>query len=1082
MKFKLLMLLLACGIVFNSSAQNVIKGKVTDENGDGMPGVNVETLQTPVKRATTDYNGNYSISVASKNATITFKFIGYISQGIVINGRNTIDVKMKIDNTLLQEVVVMGALGIEQSSKSVAYATQSVNLDGMTENRDLNIVNALEGQVAGLQLTTMGQPGSSSRVILRGEGDVTGNNQPLWVVDGIPIENEMGEDGDLDYGNGAASLNPDDIESIEVIKGPGGAALYGQKAANGVILVTTKRAKLGDKGFGINVSHNMQVYSITEYPEYQNVYGEGKAGRLVTSVSRLTENDALNMGANSMSWGAPMLGQPFNTYSGEPHGYYPQPDNVRSLYQSSYTSISNISISKADPNSAFRASYTFSNGNDILDNQNLKNKHNFNLTASRKLNSRFSIDVSLNYTNDDTKNRTERNLNTGSPMAAYVYMARSTDVAAFTPWIDENEKSVQRGTVSSSENPYWSIYENENRDQKSRLIGGATLNVELVKGLAFRGKINGDIDHTKLYLYKDMGARIDTNGYYRRSNYDRTSWNYQALFSYNKKINKEFTLRVNIGGEINKKGYFRRNSVIEALYVRKKPTIYNATVSPSDSEEILASQINSLFAQSNFSYKNFLYLNITGRSEWSSTLPVGTRLFYPSVGTSFVFSDLMKIDKKILSSGKLRLSWAKAGNSPAPYQLVNGYTPTLFLGNPILSYDSGKNNSELKPAQKTAKELGLDLTFFKSRMNFSGTVYQDNTTNQLLRASVAYETGFTSRMLNAGEVRNRGVEMTLGVTAIKTKNLTWSFNANWSKNVNKVLSLYEGVDERKLGGQVLGAYASAVVGMPYGVLRGRGPYMTADNKILVQSNGRIFKEDDLIIGSSRPDWLGSLQNTIRYKGFDVSALLNVKWGGLLYSATWARGTSVGNTSYTLDPIFGRDAWFFARAILGESTNESKGLINVNGVLVPYEDADRPKGGHYPNSYYIKTNEAGENILDENGRYVAGDKNISWVDPELLANDMVLNNVPAATFSATNIRISTLTIGYTVPKATLNKLAKGHINSARLAFVARNPLVLYKKTPNGIDPNSANSTGNQQGIENGGSFPYRQLGFNLSLSF
>lgn len=1077
------MLWLVFCMALNSYAQTIIKGKVTDVAGQGLPGATVTNKQDGNKSTTND-KGEFSISVKSAAlAVLNVAYVGYKAQDVALGGKTNITIKLLEDASSLTTVEITGAMGVKRTAKSITYAAQKVDVESLTEARDLNIVNGLAGKVAGIQVTNTGQPGSSARVILRGEGSVSGNNQPLWVVDGVPISNEMGDErGDnLDRGNGAADLNPDDIESIEVLKGPNGAALYGSRAANGAILITTKKGKFGDKTYGIAVNQNTMLYTITEFPEYQNVYGEGNSGgRMAYDVNALFgTTGAINMGTYATSWGMPMLGQPFNTFSGQPHGYVPQPGNIKALYQSSVTNVSSIAISKADATSSFRLSYTYTDGTDVIENQNLKKKHNVNLFATKRLGDRVSVDARVLYTNDVTDNRSVRNLSAASPQSAYVYMTRSTDVAGFTPWKDANGDAIGIPGLNSSENPYWSIYENSNQDAHTRLIGGISATVDITKELKLRSQVAADLDFAKGYIYNELGGRTNLKGNYSNSADQAQNWTYETLLTYNKTINKDFKVSANLGGNISTRDLLRRTARIDALLVHDRPTINNKNANPEANEAYNQQEIQSIFGTSTISFKNLLFLDITARNDWSSTLPASNRsFFYPSIGTSFVFSDLIK-KNDILTNGKVRASWAKVGNSAGPYQLIQSYTSgTLFLGNPTLTYDNKKKNADLKPEQKVSIELGTDLSFFKNRLSLAATFYKDNTTNQILTANAPSESGFSQMVINAGEVQNKGVEITLSGTILKTKALTWTGIVNYSKNESLVKSLNEGVSRRDLGGGFLGAKVQAVVGMPYGIITGNIPYMVGD-KMIVSDNGRLVADPDQIIASYRPKWLGSFGSGVTYKGFDLSFLLTVKYGGNLYVGTYGRANFQGTT---VSSLAGRDEWLFSKWILGESGDEQKGLGQAVGTTrIPYADSQRPKGLRYPNSYFQSYAPGAPTVplRDENGRLIPGGVNTIWGDPQLLAADFVQNNVPALIYDATSVRISELVFGYTVPSKLFGT---GFIRSARLAAVARNPFVLYKRTPQGVDPDSANTTGNAQGIEAGGSFPYTQYGLNLKFTF
>lgn len=1082
MKKKLLLFLLAWCAICATYAQT-ITGKVTDENGQTLPGVSVSIRQTN-RGSTTNALGEYSISVNDANtAVLAFSFIGYQSQDIKVSGRSIVNVQLAPAQSKLDEVVVT-ALGITRQSRSLGYSTQKVGVDEMTEARDVNITNLLAGKVAGLQLTTTGQPGSSTRIVLRGENSLTGNNQPLWVVDGVPISNDMGDSrGDnLDYGNGAADLNPDDIASIEVLKGPNAAALYGSRAANGAILVTTKKGKVGDKNLGVSVNQNTMIYTITEFPAYQNVYGEGRNSRLVADVNLIVPGTgAVNMGSYSPSWGAPMLGQPYNTYGGQPsNGYYPQPGNVKALYKNSITNISNISVSKADDVSAFRASYTYTRGNDVLENQNLSAKHNVNLSGSRKLGKLITLDTRILYTYEKVKNRTYRNLDPSSPMATYVYLPRSVDLSGMIPWKDAAGNAIQYGQLTDTENPYWSIYENQNEDAHNRLIGGLTATVRLSSWLNFRGQITGDMNFANAYQYKELGGRRTPNGYYGNSMQNVQNWNYEGLLMANRQLSPDFKLAANLGTNLASNNALSRTASINALLNHNMPSISNTRAVPVTNESLVRSRVQSIYGSATLGFRNLLFMDVTGRNDWSSTLPKGNNsFFYPSVSGSFIFTELLK-DQRILSYGKLRASWAQVGNSAPAYFLQNTYTTpgtgVLFLGNPILFYGTQLKNADLKPEQTVSREVGIELTFL-DRLNLSATVYKSNSTNQIIQAQTPPETGFTTRVVNAGEMTNKGIEISVDGAVLRKKNFSWNVFANWSMNRNKVLSLVPGVDRLQLG-QNLGVTVNAQVGQPYGLLLGNAPYMVGDTVLVNPTNGRLIIEANQSLGSYRPDWLGSIGSNFKYGRFDLSFLLTTKWGGRVYSASYGRANFAGTTIASLE---GRDDYFFSSVILGENGNERQGIGQTVGTTVtPYIDAARPKGRQYKNSYFSLTDPVtGAIIYDKNGRRIPGKPNNIWAEPQLLAGDYVLNNTPDITFDATSVKLTELIFGYTLPPQVLGRTG---IKSARLALTGRNLWTIYKKTPQGIDPDAANSTGNAQGIEAGGSFPFAQFGFDLKLSF
>lgn len=1081
MRFCLPVLLLLCGA--QAIAQRtLIKGKATDDKNNPLPGVSIMVKDTRNGVATNE-DGVFSIYVADPKTTILrATMTGYETKEMALNGKTTVQFLLMPSPINLKNVVIAGAMGLNRQAKSVGYATQSVNPNNLTEARDLNIVNGLAGKVAGLQVTTTGQPGSSSRLILRGENSMTQNNQPLWVVDGVPINNDMGDGRDnLDFGNGAADINPDDVESIQILQGPNAAALYGSRAANGAVLIVTKKGKIGD-GLGIAINQNTLVNSIAEFPAYQNVYGEGANGYTVGNGNNIVAGtDAVRMGLNGSTWGMPMLGQPYNDFSGKrvEGGFLPQPGNITSLYKPSITNSSGISINKADEQSSFRLSYMFTNSDDVLKNQNIIKKHNVSLNAGRKLGKFLNVEARVMYTNQGTKNRTYRNLDPSSPMAAYVYMPRSVNINSLSPWADPFGNSVTFGAVGSVENPLWMLYENENEDKSNRLLAGITATAKLTSHLNFRIMASSDIKIASYYQYRELGGLRTPNGFYSNSNQNNQMWDYQAMFMYNNKLSKSFSLTANLGAEyVNNSNQFRGASIV-SLLVHDMPSIQNSTAFPAATESLVRSNVQSIYGNATLAFRDFLFIDITGRNDWSSTLPVNnSSFFYPSVSGSFVFSNFLP-ENSFLNYGKLRASVAQVGNAAPPLSLYTTYPyGGLFLGNPYLNYGNGNqlNNPELKPEKTLSREAGVELALFKSRIQFTANVYQSNTTNQIIRPQIPTETGFSTRILNAGEMQNKGVELSLNAVALQTKKLRWNVMANWSMNRNKVLSLVPNIDRLSLGTN-LGATVNAIVGQQYGVLTGNAPYKVRDTLIVNPSNGRTIADPNVVLGNFHPDWIGSLGSAFKYGAFDLSVLFTVKWGGVIYSASYGRANFAGNT---IASLYGRDEFLLSNVILGENDQERMGTGQANSKgNTAYGDADRPKGARYQEAYFPLVDASGKNILDKDGRMIPGKKSGIWMNPTTYNSDMVLNNTPAITFNASNIRLSELIFGYAVPAKILKTTP---VRSARLAFVGRNLWTLFKHTPQGIDPEAANTTGNAQGIESGGSFPFSIYGFDLKVTF
>jgi TonB-linked SusC/RagA family outer membrane protein len=1060
-----------------------IEGTVTDDKGEVLPGVTVTVKGTQV-RASTDLNGKYSITTADPaNTILVFTYIGYETQEISAADKTQIDVKLLSVNTALSEVIVT-ALNIKREEKSIGYAQQSVNVDQMTEARSQNITDMLAGKVSGIQVTTSGQPTGSVRVLLRGTGSITGNNQPLWVVDGVPIDNSMGGPDvtdfaslqsavpaaqTLDYGNGAADLNPDDIESIVVLKGANAAALYGSKAANGAILVTTKKGNKNVKGLGVSVNFNYQQSRVYEYLDVQDIYGEGNAfsrggvNNLNPKTRRLTE------GTNNRSWGPPMLGQPWEDYSARPIGYLPQPNNIRDLYQSPFTATQNVSLSQADQTYSFRLSYTHTDGNDVIEKQNLRNKHNFAINASKQIKN-LKLDARIQYVNDQVVNRTPTGLNTQSPMSAYVFMSRSLTLPSLVPWKDPNGNAFNYG-YSSFENPYWSINENYNKNRNNRIIGGVTATVSITKELQVRIQTAADLAYNNGFAFFQKGGLLNKQGYYSNYTQNNQNWNTEALIMYNKRVSK-FTFSGNLGGNIATQNNFGTSAVANTLAVRDKMSLANALGVPLSTENYLQAQTNSVYGLLSVGYNDYLFVDVTGRNDWSSTLPAANRsFFYPSLSGSFIFSEFFKLPSHILSYGKLRASITRVGNATSPYNLISAFNYAGNInGNPYLAFDTRLKTEDLKPEQKTSTELGLEMRFLKGRLSLDATVYKSSNKNQIFYAQSAPEIGFQSTVINAGEVQNKGIEITINGTPIQVRNFNWNVTANFAKNVNKVISLAPGIDRFVMGTYSSGFSINAEVGQPLGTLRGNVPYLDAKGNVIVRANGQPYPDLDARAGNFQPKFLGSLGNTFRYKNFDLSFLVNVKIGGDIYSVTALRQQVAGNSIATLN---GRESDFFSSQILGETGTELQGVTTIGNL--PYPDAVRAKGLTFGGNY-AALDGAGNPVLDANGRMVAGAKNTTWVSAQ---GYYQYDNAHYFLYDGTFVKLNQAIIGYNIPRKILGKLS---IQAARISLVGRNIWTIYKRTPKGIDPESAATSGNNQGIELGGSLPYSSYGVDLKVSF
>jgi TonB-linked SusC/RagA family outer membrane protein len=1080
---KLLFMLFFCCMAAQMYAQqnppsggNVIKGKVTDERGEPLPGVTVVLKETQLRTAT-DVTGYFSLNPGkSTSKTLVLTFIGYQPQEFNIADNLTINIKMIPASKDLQDVVVT-ALNIPRQKRSLGYSVQGVNVNDMTEARATNITDLLDGKVSGLQITTSGQPTGSTRVVLRGPSSITGNNQPLWVVDGVPIDNtdSNGQVGNLDYGNNAADLNPDDIESIEVLKGPNAAALYGSKAANGAILVTTKKGKKNN-GLGISYNGNYMLSRVLQYPNFQYEYGEGVNGMMTGTLVGPLGSGVLQAGTGSgRNWGGPMLGQPYLAYNGTLDTYSPQ-EGITNIFQTAYTSTQNLSLSTADDHSSLRFSYTRVDGDDIIQKQNVLAKNNLQFAASRDFTPFLRIDTRVQYIQEQVNDRTARNEDPTNPMNYLNNAVLSIPLSSLIPWKNANGNAINLGNNSGIENPYWDINEDANQDIHNTIIGGITATLKIYKDLQFRAQESGDLIWGNRYTFVQQGSLTNIPGSYNEFQQNNKVWNSEGLFMYNKHIS-DFSIVANLGGNLRSTNYYNTTTGTASLAVHNVKNLSNTTSIYTASESLVRSEVNSVYGTASVGYKDFLYLDVTGRNDWSSTLPTANdSFFYPSISGSFVFTELLDIPKSILSFGKLRASIAKVGNDTSPYNLYSEFgNGGSFNGINYTTFDQLLKNSNLKPELTTSDEIGTELHFLNGRLNLDADVYKSKSINQILTGYTPPEYGFNQQIINAGSVQNKGVELTLSATPIKTENFSWDAVYNFSLNRNKVLALAPGINSILLGQAVTGnVYAE--VGKPIGVIRAQDQaYSSAGLPIINATSGvPYYTTVNPVLGNAEPKALMSFGSTFRYKRFSFNFLVSSHIGGSIYSGTSFRYFTSGASAETLG---GRSAWLFSNGVLGESGNELNGT--TTSYNLPYPTGGRAQGSIFE-GYFPVLGSNGQPLLDANGNMIANlsEPNGRYISPQTYWQQVGGHIGHMYTYDASFVKLTQVIIGYTFNPRFLRKTV---FKSMGLSLVGRNIWTIFQKTPPGIDPESASSSGNGQGLEMGGSLPYASYGVDLKLS-
>ena len=742
-------------------AQNrTVKGTVSDAQGEPIIGANV-VIVGGTKGVITDLDGKYSIQVPENGAVLKFSYIGFKTKSFnVVKGKNVLNVTLEEDAVMLEQTVVT-AMDLRRDEKSLSTAFQKMDVESMTENRDAGFVNMLAGKVAGLQVISNGAAGSAT-VRIRGANSISGNNQPLYVIDGVPIINDV-TGGEIDYGNPANSINPDDIENIVVLKGANASALYGSDAANGAILITTKKA--GQRsGLGVTYSTNVQFTEFSQYPIYQNIYGGGHINRFENNKANSFNGDVKvpydpnlpygiqRMGGydNSRSWGMPMLGFQVVGRNGELKSYVPTPANTTSMYQTAYSWTNSVSIERATEHVSTRIGFTNLRSDDVLEGLNNLTRNAFNVRSNVKLTKSLDVDLNGRYTHENVKNRSYRNNSDRNPIYTLMDMPRDLSIQEMYPWKDENGKP----TALQFKSPVWMLNELSNQDKKEWLLADVTVNYKITKDLKLRLKAALDLNMKEGYEFRNMYTPGDADGFYKEFTEKSRNYTYEAMLSYNKTW-KDFNISASVGANSQDFLFKKQNSEIGTLATSDFISLTNNGATVKSWPEYNAKKKQAVYGTASIGYKDFIYVDVTGRNDWSSALPSDNRsYFYSSYGVSFVLTELVKsIPKDWLSYAKIRGSYAKVGNDTGFDQLLNGFSyNTSYLGDMAwFESENKRKTNSLKPESTKSFETGLDLRFLKDRASLSFTYYNKNTKNQILTSTINGVSGYGEALFNAGE-------------------------------------------------------------------------------------------------------------------------------------------------------------------------------------------------------------------------------------------------------------------------------------------------------------------------------------------
>lgn len=882
-----------------SMAQSVT-GTVTDASDKmTLPGVNVIVQGTTVG-VTTDFDGYFEIELPEGSSILEFSFMGYVTQTVDVAGKSTADVELVVDSKALDEVVVT-ALGIKRDKKALGYALQEVDGKDMTEARETNIANSLTGKVAGVNINSSGTgTGGSTRIIIRGNSSLSANNQPLIVVDGIPMDNFTSNTDDrwgnqvIDRGNGMADINPDDVETMSVLKGPAAAALYGSRAANGVILITTKSGK-GTKGIGVTYNGNVTFETLLTSIDLQNKYGQGTGGHFV--INGLS------------SWGPKMEGQEITDYTGKTRPFSAYDNHIEDFLNTGVKQSHSVAISAGNEKINFRGNIGYDDIQGIVPNNSIK-KYNVNLRTTAQITDKLSVDFKVNYIIQDGENRPKLAQDPDNIFLNYIQMPRSIHYGDLTNYRNADLTPFRWGENGGMIlNPYFTVNLNTNWDKRNRILAFGLVDYKFTDWLTGRVRYGLDsytsTNQTQLgtgvpYWYQTGNVIMDVQSFYEGNADFLLTADKSELFD------TKWGASLSVGGNMMQTQNRNSNMNANGLVVPDFYSINNGQ-NIRATHNLYEKKINSLYAFGQFRYDTWLYLDWTARNDWSSTLPSDNRsYFYPSVGAGVIMSDLFEMPKAI-SFFKLRASWAQVGNDTDPYKLsqyLEGYNVGGQNGNKL---PSQLPLAGLLPEINTSIEFGVDFRMFDNRLGLDVTYYDSKARNQIISLPVAPETGYDSKLINAGIVGNKGIEIILNGTPIRTDDFEWNIAVNWSKNNNEIIELHPESDTYILsqGGSQVEIIARE--GGTYGEIRGSYYMRDASGNIELDGEGLpVVSQDKKVLGSTIPDWLMGINNQFSYKSFSLSFLFDFREGGDIYSGSVQNAAASGTLLATAD---GRDDYY-----------------------------------------------------------------------------------------------------------------------------------------------------------------------------
>lgn len=1076
-RIHLFLLALAIGVIQGAAQVTTVRGIVTTEE-DGEPVIGASVIVKGTSLGTvTDVNGRFELSGLPPSATrLLISYISLMAKEVAIAPQ--VSVTLKSDTHLLDEVVVT-ALGISREKKALGYTAQEVKQNALVQGKDNNLLNSLSGKIAGVRITnTQGDVGSS-RIVIRGETSIAGENQPLFIVDGIPVDNSQlnARSSGRDFKNAIADLNPEDIKTLTVLKGPNAAALYGARAAHGAIVITTKGGDKRQKGIGITLHSSTQVSFVATLPEFQNLFGQGAGGRFSYVDGK---GAGVNDGVDE-SWGPrldiglliPQFDSPLDADGNRvATPWVSHPNNVRDYFRMGISTNSGISVARGDDKYQFRVGYNYEKQVSIVPDAGT-NKTNISLNTDYHLAKWIVVGATANYivytapSLPGSATPSGSNVRSNSPMLQFLWFGRQVDTNSLKADYTRNWNS------SYYDNPFWSASYNTQSQERHRLIGDLHAEFRLTDGLNVRFRTSTDWynDRRKSKVKWGSAGAGSPYGSYAEDAYTVKENNTEVLATYIKQLNKNWGIDALLGFNVRNKQYENNYQAAPRLAVADLYTLTNSRDPLISSNDFYRLRQYGLYGSIQLDYRRWAFLNITGRNDWSSTLPVDNNsYFYPSVTASVLLSEALGWRSKAVNYLKIRGGWSQVGADANPYQLATVFTSeTAFNGNPLQSSSTIGMNPNLKPEKTSSIEAGFEAAFWDNRLYLDFTYYKTDSRNQILKLATTAASGYTSQVRNAGHIRNRGYEIQLGAVPIQTsKGFRWNLDLNYGANSSKVVKLD---DEGLITSYRLyssGIQILASVGEAYGTLFGTSYVRDANGNVVVDANGLPkISTTNKTLGKFTPDWTGGISNTFSYRSLSLSFLIDASVGGSIFSNTNKTGKYTGVLANTLS---GRDAehgglWYYTDAMgnnvrLSESPSYS---VSSDGL------------------YYAQVNGQSTRVYQDGimveGVTESGSKNEEVVSAEKYYH-RIYSIAEANVYDASYVKLREVALSYRLPRLWTQKL---HLQEASVTLTGRNLWTIYKSVPN-IDPESALTTGNAQGVEAYSLPTTRSFGVNLSVKF